>query len=142
LRTCASYGDPAESVSTRMIVPPGAAASAAALTLVAVPSVSSVSPGPCFTVAGSVLPPEAVAFAVLVDVGLCAPAMCVPARIAPANSPPATRPTEARRLPREGLASLGVTSFPSMLVLLSAATLSPLRAHGLHRSSERRQMRL
>jgi len=31
--TCASYGEPAESVSTRMTVPPGTAASAAAFTL-------------------------------------------------------------------------------------------------------------
>src|SRR5439155_429295 len=53
LRICASYGDPSESVSTLMIVAPGTALSAAARTLLAVPSVSRVSSGPWPILAGS-----------------------------------------------------------------------------------------
>jgi hypothetical protein len=77
LRACASSGDPAESVPTRRTVPPGTALSAAAFTLVAVPSVSSVSPGPCFIVAESAFVAAADAEGVAVEV--YAPAMFVPA---------------------------------------------------------------
>src|SRR5207249_3670485 len=94
LRTCASYGEPSESVSTRMIVPPGTAARAAALTLVAVPSVRSVSPGPCDMVAGSTFPLAAAAVDdwPALEFALCAPASGVPARTAPPRTPLATRP--------------------------------------------------
>ena len=113
LRTCASYGEPAESVSTLMIVPPGTAASAAALTLLAVPSVSSASLGPWATVDGSALPFAAAT--VVDDVELddppCAPAMCEPARIAPATNPLATSPTGAIHLRREDLVSRPISLF-------------------------------
>jgi hypothetical protein len=92
-----------------MIVPPGTAASAAALTLLAVPSVSSVSFGPCFMVAGSLRPFDADELAEGEAVGVCAPAMWLPARMPPARSPLATRPAAASRLRPGGLACLSVT---------------------------------
>src|SRR5438309_5912664 len=109
---CASYTAPPESVSTRMIVAPGTAALAAAVAFVALPSVSNVSFGPWFTVAGSTPLAGAVAAGVLaVAVGVAAPATWVPARIPPATRPLAINPAEARILLRRagGTVSIGVS---------------------------------
>src|SRR5690348_12831267 len=113
-----------------MIVAPGTAALAAAMTLDAVPSVRRVSPGPWATVAGFVRAPdrlEAVVLAVL-DAGvlpeLAAPAMCVPARMPPASRPAPSRPAAPTRF-RAGPALL--LSFSILNLLLAAAPCAPLQ---------------
>src|SRR5437763_15725369 len=74
-----------------MIVPPGTAASAAAFTLSAVVPVSSVSPGPCETVAGfGALFVAAAAAVVDDDDPVAAPAMVAPPSAAPTVAAPTT----------------------------------------------------
>src|SRR5438477_1385721 len=103
---CASYAAPSESVSTRMIVAPGTAALAAAVTFDAAVPVSKVSPGPCVIFAGSTAPWGAWAAATaaadvpdepVLDEPVAAPATCAPARIPPATRPLASRPIGASR---------------------------------------------
>src|SRR6266487_4424119 len=104
-----------------MIVAPGTAALAAAVTFAAVVPVSSVSPGPCAIAAGSTLPLEAVAAAMFeLAEGVAAPAMCDPARIPPASRPAPSRP--AAPIQRRGVrARPDAVAFVSISVLLPAA---------------------
>src|SRR5437763_11815472 len=80
-----------------MIVPPGTAARAAALTLVAVVPVRRVSPGPWPSLAGSWAAVDAEAV-VVAEPLVAAPAMCEPARIPPATRPLPTSAAETTHL--------------------------------------------
>src|SRR2546421_106043 len=73
-----------------MIVAPGTAALAAAVTLDAAPSVSSVSPGPWATAAGFIRLADALELAVLELEVDAAPEPAAPAMWDPARMPPAT----------------------------------------------------
>src|SRR6266508_259975 len=104
-----------------MTVAPGTAAFAAAVTLDAVVPVSSVSPGPWATVAGSTLPFAARAVAVFeFPDDDAAPAICDPARI-----PPASRPAPNR--PAAPIQRLGVRTRPDAVPFVSISVLLPQR---------------
>src|SRR6266540_3758784 len=113
-----------------MIVAPGTAAFAAAVTFDPVVPVSSVSPGLCAMVAGSTLPLEAVAVAVFeFPDDDAAPAICDPARMPPASRPVPSRP--AAPIQRRGVrARPDAVPFVSISVPLPAAPHALRRRHG------------
>src|SRR6266536_4520697 len=109
-----------------MIVALGTAALAAAVTFDAVVPVSSVSPGPCATVAGSTRPFAAVAVAVFEFPDDAAPAICDPARM-----PPASRPAPSR--PAAPIQRRGVRARPDAVPFVSISVLLPAAPHALRR---------
>src|SRR5205823_4650667 len=102
-----------------MIVAPGTAALAAAVTLAAVVPVSSVSPGPCAMAAGSTLPFAAAAVAAFeFPDDDAAPAICDPARIPPASRPAPSRPAapiqrRGVRVRPDAVPSVSISVLPS-----------------------------
>src|SRR6266540_379211 len=110
-----------------MIVPPGTAAFAAAGAFAAVVPVSSVSPGPWATLAGSTLPFAATAVAVFeFPDDDAAPAICDPARI-----PPASRPAPSR--PAAPIQRRGVRARPDAVPFVSISVLLPAVPRALRR---------
>src|SRR5438046_4707268 len=127
-----------------MTVAPGTAALAAAVTFDAVPSVSSVSPGPCRMVAGFGRAVDAAAAAAVDELELdedpVAPAMCDPARIPPASRPVPIRPADPSHLRLIGWR--GALPWVSMCFPLSPAPGAPARGHGPAAAFEPRARRL